>query len=286
MRPGQAMLPSTPHPIIHDAVFAELTGLIHHFFGIVIEPHRKSFVISRLQPLLLQSGCADFGEFLALLRADASNLWLSEMANRITTHHTSFFREAPHFDFLLREALPDIERRKRREVNNDIRIWCAASATGEEPYTIAMCLLRYFGSRYSEWLAGVLGTDISNAALARARIGIYPPAVLRHLTADQRLWFRKLSSGDFQVADVVRREVIFRRFNMICAAYPFRKPFDIIFCRNVMIYFDEPTREALTAKLHQWLQPGGYLFVGHAEAINPDAAPFRYICPAVYQKEP
>lgn len=240
----------------------------------------------RLQPLLAKSGCAGFGPFMALLREDTSGLWLSELANRITTNHTSFFRETPHFDFLAREALPALERQKRGEGSNDLRVWCAASATGEEAYSLVISLMRHFGAGYARWRAGVLATDISDAALAQARVGIYPPAALRSLSAEQRSWFSPLPGGDYLVSDAVRREVTFRRFNMIAPAYPFREPFDIVFCRNVMIYFDEPVREALVARLHQWIKPGGFLFVGHSETLRQRGWPFLCRCPAVYQRKP
>lgn len=267
-----------------DAVYRELCHLIHERFGIAIRNTPKNLIAGRLAPLLATSGCPTFDAFLSLLWTDTSGLWISELANRVTTNHTSFFREMPHFDFLLHEALPAVERRKKSEGSNDLRIWCAACATGEEPYSIAVYLLRYFGTDYANWQAGVLATDISDAALARARLGVYPPTMMRHIPLELRGYFTKMPTNEWQVNDEVRAEVTFRRFNLMKPQYPFRVPFDIIFCRNVMIYFDAPTRDALIAKLYEWTAPGGFLLVGHAESFDRRHTPYRYLRPAVYQR--
>lgn len=282
---GAAVFPRAAGEDMSDQVYAELCHLIHERFGITIEGrHHKNLVAGRLAPLLQSSGCATFEAFLTLLWTDNSGLWISELANRITTNHTSFFREMPHFEFLVHDALPALERRKKAAGSNDLRIWCAACATGEEPYSIAICLLRYFGLNYSDWLAGVLATDISDAALARARLGVYPATMIRHIPDDLRMNFTRLSTGEWQVADLVRREVTFRRFNLMKNVYSFRQPFDIIFCRNVMIYFDAPTRDDLVRRLYEWTAPGGYLFVGHAESFDRRITPYQYLRPAVYRR--
>ncbi|WP_305043660.1 CheR family methyltransferase [Geoalkalibacter sp.] len=270
---------------ISDAEFEQLRRLIKARFGINLTDQKKSLVVGRLQKLLRSTGFASFGAYYEHLVNDKSESALSELINRISTNHTYFNREKAHFDYFQQTALPAMAEALKRHNSRDLRIWCAGCSSGEEAYTLQMLMMDYFGGDYARWDAGLLATDISERVLAIAREGIYPQErVLQLPEALQRKYFRRLPDGSSQVVESVRKEVTFRRFNLMNERFPFKKPFHIIFCRNVMIYFDQPTREALVGKFHQLTVPGGYLFIGHSETLGRSHSLYRYLMPAVFQK--
>ena len=180
--------------------------------------------------------------------------------------------------------LPWIERTVR---DGDIRTWCAACSTGQESYTLAMLLEDRFGLRGPMWEKTLLATDLSRDVLAFAQRGVYPSATVDVLPdAWRRGYFHRVDDTHVQVIDAVRRQVLYRPFNLMTPVFPFRRSFHVIFCRNVMIYFDAPTRQQLAAKFADFLVPGGYLFLGHSEVIDWQAAPdFDYVMPSVYRKK-
>ncbi len=266
--------------------FEELANLISKHFGIKVGENKRTLVTGRIHPMLEKYHFPDHRALIDALRQDASGELLSELANRISTNHTSFFRENAHFQLLARDVLPEIIRRKQAGNNRDLRIWCAACATGEEAYTIEFTLLRHFGLSYKDWRAGVLATDISAEALSIARAGIYPRARLEALPADYvNSYFDPYGGDSFVVKESVRKEITFRRLNLISPTYPFKQPFDIIFCRNVMIYFSRSIRSRLIMCLRDWLLPGGYLFIGHSESLVGTHEGYEYVAPAVYRRE-
>ncbi len=187
----------------------------------------------------------------------------------------------------MKTALPTVVAQLEKENRKDLRIWCAGCSTGEEPYTLLMLMQEFFGPDYAKWNAGILATDISLKALDTARNGIYPEERIAALPPEfQQKYFRKLGDGNRAVIDRIRQEATFRRFNLMNDSFPFKKPFQIIFCRNVMIYFDQPTRERLVAKFHKFTEPGGYLFIGHSETLGRNQNAYRYLMPAAYRREP
>lgn len=272
--------------LIGDGDFAFLTGLIKERFGIHLTEHKRALVVGRLWRMVRERGFADFTAYCDHLRREANEAELDDLVNRISTNHTYFFREKDHFAFLDETALPEIRARHTAAGSRDIRIWCAAASTGEEPYSIMMTMLEHFGAEYATWDAGLLATDISAKALAAAREGVYPAESLKAVPeAWRRRHFTDVpGTGMFRVRDGVRREIVFRRLNLMNETFPFKKPFDLIFCRNVMIYFDPPTRDALASRFADWLVPGGYLLIGHSESLGRSNASFSYIKPAVYKK--
>jgi chemotaxis protein methyltransferase CheR len=210
---------------------------------------------------------------------------LGELINRISTNHTFFFREKSHFDFFSRVTLPQAVERLKKRNTKDLRIWCAGCATGEEAYTLVMLLLEFFGTQYGAWDAGLLATDISTAALGTAQAGVYPAERTTLIPGDfKRKYFKKNPAGDWAVEDRLKKEIVYRRFNLMNEQFPFKKPFSAIFCRNVMIYFDQPTRDALVRRFYNHTEPGGYLFIGHAESLRRDSCPYEYVEPAIYRK--
>ncbi|MDR2390713.1 MAG: protein-glutamate O-methyltransferase CheR [Planctomycetota bacterium] len=263
--------------------FRELTALIARNFGIHIGQNKVTLLTGRMYPMLKKYNFASHRACIDAIKRDNTGELLSELVNRISTNHTAFYREEAHFRLLMEKVLPDLVEQKRRIGFPDIRIWCAACATGEEAYTIMFCLRKFLGAEYDKWQAGVLATDISAEALRTASKGIYNAARMEPVPMDVRLnCFNQLSPDSFEVKASIRREITFRRLNLVSDAFPFRKPFDIIFCRNVMIYFPRPLRENLMARLRDWLIPGGYLFIGHSESLSGLNDGYSYAAPAIY----
>jgi chemotaxis protein methyltransferase CheR len=148
-----------------------------------------------------------------------------------------------------------------------------------------MLMREFLGAEYAQWNAGILATDISDRVLATANAGTYPEERVAALPEPlRRKYFQRLPDGQWRVVDTLKKEATFRRFNLMNERFPFKSPFHIIFCRNVMIYFDQPTRETLVRKFHQFTEPGGYLFIGHSETLGREQSLYRYLMPATYQK--
>lgn len=275
-----------PVIVLTAAEFEKLRILINLRLGIALSPAKKDLVNGRLQKVLKARGFASFEAYYQFLVHTKDSDALSELADHISTQHTYFYREKEHFEFFSKVYLPAIAKQREDISQKDLRVWCAGCSTGEEAYTLVILMLDYFQKEYPLWQAGVLATDISSAALVKAREGLYPEERLRALPRHLKSkYLHKTSDGSWAVDPRIRREVIFRRLNLIQGKFPLRKPFDIIFCRNVMIYFDEPTRESLIRRLYDWITPGGYLFIGQTESIRHNAVPFEYIMPALYRKQ-
>ncbi|MEZ4483671.1 MAG: protein-glutamate O-methyltransferase CheR [Syntrophotaleaceae bacterium] len=271
---------------ISDEEFELLRGLIHQRFGINLTDQKKSLLVGRMQKLLRKAGYANFKAYYEDLQDDQSEQKLSELVDRISTNHTYFNRERTHFDYFSQTALPAVVQRLRQAGEKDLRIWCAGCSSGEEAYMLLMLLQEFFGSEYSQWNCGLLATDISSRVLEVAGKGVYPEDKIQALPQHLRnKYVRAAGDGHYAFSDTLRKEAVFRRFNLMNERFPFKKPFHIIFCRNVMIYFDAPTRLNLVNKFHQFMCPGGYLFIGHSETLGRQQNLFKYLVPAVYQKE-
>ncbi len=272
---------------ISDEEFELIRRLIHGALGINLTSDKRSLVAGRLNFFLREKGYSDFHAYHEGIRKDTTGMELSELADRITTNHTFFNREKDHFDFLTRVVLPEITAEKRRRGSRSLKIWCAASSTGEEPYMLGMLIMEYLSLDYKNWDAGLLATDISDRALQEARLGVYNEEKIRNLPqALVARYFRKGPDGNYHAQSRLKEEITFRRFNLITPEYPFRSGFDVIFCRNVMIYFDTPTKDTLVQKMYQFTNPGGYFFVGHSESLDRKTCPYQFVRPAIYRKEP
>ncbi len=270
---------------ISDAEFSRLRDLIHKRFGINLTEQKRSLLVGRLQKLMRNLNLGNFSDYYDYLSHDKTEGALGELVDLISTNHTYFNREKDHFDFFSQTALPTVIEKLKREKRKDLRIWCAGCSTGEEPYTLLMLMMEYLGSDYSAWDAGILATDISDRALTSARRGVYSTdRVMQLPEALRKKYFTPAGPNEMAVIDKVKREATFRRFNLMNTSFPFKKPFQMIFCRNVMIYFDQPTREALVNRYHQFTEPGGYLFIGHSETLGRSQTLYRYLKPALYQK--
>ena len=270
---------------ITEAEFHSIRDLVYDRLGITLSDQKKSLVVSRLQKKCREHGCRTFKQYFEMLVSDKTGAALSELANQITTNHTFFFREPDHFDFFKSEILPWMVKEHKAKNDNDLRIWCAAASSGEEPYTLIIALLEYFGTDYKNWNCGLLATDVSEKALAAAVEGVYVHARLQGVApAILNKYFRKVPDG-YAVIDQLKKEVTYRKFNLMNKMLPFKKKFDCIWCRNVMIYFDSPTKHELVNRMYDATVSGGYLLIGHSETLDRSQTKWKYIKPAVYRKE-
>ena len=207
---------------------------------------------------------------------------VTDMLNKLTTNYTYFMREEDHFNYLYQTVLPDLA--KKHAHDKVLSIWSAGCSSGEEPYTISMYLKDFFGSQASAWDTRILATDISQSILDTAQHPSYHEESLARVPSSwKHKYFVKNGSGSYTIAPVIRENVIFRPFNLM-DSIQFKRPFDIIFCRNVMIYFDRISREKLIKQLERCLSPGGYLLVGHAELLSREETRLEAVFPAVYKK--
>ena len=267
---------------LDDASFDEIRKLIHAKFGICLSPQKRSMVLGRLRRVILQRNFSDFKSYLVALKNDNSGDLVDELANKISTNHTHFWREPNHFKIFSEEVIPWVQSLGQK----DLRLWCAASATGEEPWTLAMLLRQKLGTSYKQWKAGLIATDISKPALEKAQTGIYDDDQVNPLPKELcQIGFQQHANDTWRIRDELRRDTLFRRFNLMDDRFPFRQKFHCIFIRNVMIYFDQETRTKLVSQLCKNLVAGGWLFIGHSESINRDHPELEYLYPAAYRKK-
>ncbi|MCX8131663.1 MAG: protein-glutamate O-methyltransferase CheR [Clostridia bacterium] len=269
---------------ISDKEFERLATYMKANYGINMTEKKKTLVMGRLHNVLIQNNFKSFSEYYEYIISDKTGDAVTTLINKLTTNHTFFMRESQHFDYLKKNVLPYLaEKEKSRK---DLRIWSAGCSTGEEPYTLAMILSDFFGLEKPQWDTKVLATDISSKVLNAADKGIYSNEHIASLPDYwKRNYFRPHDTENSIVADRIKSEVIFRLFNLMTNYFPFKRQFHVIFCRNVMIYFDAETKRELVNKFYDSTEPGGYLFIGHSESLNRSESGYKYILPAVYRKE-
>lgn len=267
---------------LSDQEFGLLYNYIYNYCGINLV-NKRPLVESRLHSLLAEKGYGDFSSYLNYIINDQSGDAASALIDRLSTNHTFFMREIQHFNYFRNQVLPQL---KATVKNKDLRIWSAGCSSGEEPYTLAMIIADYFGEEKPVWDTSILATDISSRALKKARDGVYGDEELLELPASWKLNnFKSLGGGKSQVNDWLKEEVIFRKFNLMEKTFPFKKKFQVIFCRNVMIYFDTATKQELISRFYDCTDKGGYLFIGQAETISRSETKYQYVMPAVFRKE-
>lgn len=262
--------------------FERIYKFLHRKYGIDMS-RKKVIVQGRLDNYIRRNRFSSYTEFMDALEAEPNGRLEKDLVDILSTNHTYFWRESDHFKYFKQVVLPELKQRER--INRDLRIWCGASSTGEEPYTLAMILVDYFGLEHSKWDTTLLATDVSNDALRRAMTGIYKREAIAPLPdAYKRRFFENITGTDnFRVCDELKKEVLFRKFNLM-DKLPFRKPLDVVFLRNVLIYFDEATKQRILKQVYDNLKPGGYLFIGETESINREKIPFEIVHPAVFRK--
>ena len=267
-----------------DQEFQLIRNLVYKNFGINLGEKKRNLIIARLQKVLLAGGFSSFGRYYEHVIQDTSGRALLTLVDKISTNHTYFFREKDHFDFLKTRILPNLKK-EYKGAWRKVRIWSAGCSTGEEPYTLAMVLSEYFRAYPASIDVAILATDISVTALRAAVRGIYPAAKMAPvpMTYRQR-HFSPLKDGNWAVKQNLKDMVLFRRLNLMSRRFQFKGLFQVIFCRNVMIYFDRATQKELIARFHRYTEPGGYLIIGHSETIDRESGLYKYIKPSVYQK--
>ena len=269
---------------MRDSEFEFIRSLVYERSRINLGPDKRELVSARLGKRLRATNAPDLGAYCRLLQAPGAEEELGNLIDVISTNHTFFFRENAHFDFLREKAVPEMAARARTENWARLNIWSAACSSGEEPYSIAMTLAGCAGN----WPWQIEATDISHRILAKAEAGIYKEETVSRLPPDLvRTHFQRgfgPQDGNHRIKAPLRERVTFRQLNLLEGEPPFREPFQVIFCRNVMIYFDRPTQEQLVERLARRLVPGGYLFVGHSESLTHITHRLRMLRPAIYQK--
>ena len=285
MRDGEALAAVSSGPVLGHAEFQFLCGFVLQQCGISLGEHKHQLVQGRLLRRLRALGLNNFESYCELLRRDP-NAELGELASAISTNVTAFFREVHHYDLLAGELLPRWLQERRRD-GDRLRIWSAGCSTGEEPYALAMVLAEALEQHPGKVDAKILATDLSPQALETARQGVYPLERIAGISAERcRRWMLR-GAGEYEgLASVhprLRELVSIQPLNLL-HEWPMRGPFDAIFCRNVVIYFDQSTKQRLFRRYAELLPVGGYLFLGHSESLHGINDDFELIGRTVYRK--
>jgi len=272
--------------MIDDKAYQYICNLVYEYSRISLGDNKKELVAARLGKRLRAYNFQNYEEYCNLLSSPEGKEELVHLVDAISTNHTQFFREIKHFEFLRTIALPTWCSRLEKD-NHNMNIWSAASSSGEEPYSLAIELSEFFSLK-NGWSWQIEATDISTKILERALTGVYAADRVHEISPDVlRRYFQKGTKqweGYFRVKQELRERIRFTNLNLLQASYPFTTPFHIIFCRNVMIYFDKPTQEELIDKLFHLTLPGGYLMIGHSESLTGIRHSFKPLRPAIYQR--
>lgn len=270
-----------------DKEYQTISSYIEANVGIKLPETKRIMIQSRLIPRLRHLNFSSFGEYINyVFSSKDGNQELIFMINALTTNKTDFFREADHFSFLTTKALPELSSQGKK----CLKIWSAGCSSGEEPYTIAIVLKEFMKTNpgcISSF--SVKGTDISTKVLDKAVSAVYDMASIANIPLEiKKRYFLKSSDPQKNIVRIkpeIRSYCSFSRLNFMDAVYKISDSFQVIFCRNVLIYFDKPTQEAIIRKLLQHLEPNGFLFLGHSETIFSMDLPLENLAPAVYRKK-
>ncbi len=269
--------------MISEEEFVRIAGFLKSRYGIDMS-RKKVIVNGRLENYLRNNGWRSYHAYMDAVETDATGKLEKDLVDLLTTNHTFFMREADHFKYMKQVVLPWLKEKER--VRRDLSIWCGAASSGQEPYTLAMICKDYFGLEHNSWDTKILATDVSTGVLQQAARGIYDREQIEPLPENwKRRFFRPLPNKEqFAVTNELKQEVIFRQFNLM-DPFPFRRKMQVIFLRNVMIYFDEKTKKELVKKVYDIMEPGGYLFIGQTETLDRSNAPFQLIQPSIFRKQ-
>ncbi len=267
--------------VLTDKEFNTIVTYVKGIYGIDLS-QKRVLVNGRLETHFLHNGYENFAEFMAKVDENPQGVEAKNLINVLTTNHTYFMRESAHFEFFKNVVLPYLKQKESDR--KDLRIWCGASSTGEEPYTLAMILMDFFGLEHSAWDTRVLSTDISTRVLEHALRGVYLKEQIQPLPDNwKRRFFKQLNADEYIVKNELKKELIFRRFNLM-DPFPFKRKFHVVFLRNVMIYFQDDVKYNLIDKVYDFMEPGGYLFIGQTESLSKNRIHFQYVQPSVYRK--
>jgi chemotaxis protein methyltransferase CheR len=270
-----------------DESFERLSTFVTREYGIKLPAVKKTMLESRLNKKVKSLGMSSYAQFLDFIFSDAGKQGeLFSVIDLITTNKTDFYREPAHFEYLLENFLPAYVREHR---NRNLRIWSAGCATGEEPYTLII-VLEEFKKRCADFTYSLLASDISNRVLQTAHTGVYHQDRIADIPTDlKRAYFlrsKDKESALVRVKPEFRKKITYRRINLMDYHYGMTKgDLDIIFCRNVLIYFDKPTQERVIKKFSDHLRSGGLLFLGHSESLMGMNVSLKQIKPTIYQQQ-
>jgi len=280
---ADGQLPGVSPGIYSHADFRAIAELIYGESGNVLPQGKAMLVYSRIAPLVRKSGKATFRDYIAAIRNDANER--KRAVDALTTNHTFFYREAHHFEHFAHTARGPLAQ--RLHAGQKVRLWSAGCSSGEETWSLVLTLLgtdRPEGLRLARRDIRLLATDLAAHVLRAAEAATYAEDDVREVPEALRRNWLKSGAGKVRVCDEARAIVRFRELNLL-GDWPMRQPFDVIFCRNVMIYFDQPTKERLLARFASQLKPGGYLYIGHSERVSgPAAAMLEPVGPTIYQR--
>ncbi|MFT5086537.1 MAG: chemotaxis protein methyltransferase CheR [Candidatus Latescibacterota bacterium] len=264
--------------VLGEAHFAQIKTWLYEASGIDLKPGKESLVKNRLTNRLRILGLSGFDAYLRYIEQDASHDEMAILIDSMTTNKTSFFRETPHFEYIAKDLLPAWSKK------TSVRIWSAGCSSGEEPYSLAMLFLAKLSKPSA---VRILATDISDTILSAARKGTYRKDQVADVPTAYKTKYLQSSAPEepplFTVKQEARNLVRFASLNLM-GSWPMKGPFDLILCRNVMIYFDHPTQERLINRYYDMLAPGGHLFIGHSESLSSTQHSFDYVQPAVYRR--
>ncbi len=285
--PRDSMKPRLP-ATLSDREFQRFSGFIYDHTGIKMPPVKKTMLEARLQKRLKANSIASFEEYADFVFSQQGRASeLIHLIDVVTTNKTDFFREPAHFDFLVKTALPAILDSRGNSVREPVRIWSAGCSTGEEPYTMAM-VLSEFAAGMPDFRVAITASDICTQVLQTAKTAIYPEERTDPIPLNFKRKYlmrsREKTKSLVRIAPQVRSLVSFRRINFMDDDFGISEKMDIIFCRNVVIYFDKPTQQTLMRKFHKQLKPGGYLFIGHSETLSGLDVDFKAVASTVYRK--
>lgn len=257
-----------------QANFETISHLVHAHAGIVMPPEKAMLIFSRLTKLLRQRGLTDFSDYIEIIRRDSDER--RQAIEALTTNHTFFFREPHHFEHFEHDVRPTLIDKLRH--GQRVRMWSSASSSGQEVYSLAMTLLGTDKAQFQQILKGdvaLLATDLANKVIEEGRKGEYPIEQLGEIPSRYASLWTRVTRSSFQIDPRLLDLVRFRRLNLL-DAWPIKNRFDVIFCRNVTIYFDEPTKETLLGRLADHLETGGFLYIGHSERI-PESVAHQFV---------
>ncbi len=273
---------------MRDVEYAFIRELVYEHSRINLGNEKRELVSARLGRRLRATKIPSISDYCSFLQSNEGKRELPHLIDAISTNHTHFFREQPHFEFLRSTVIPEFLRTGSPIHGKELSIWSAASSSGEEPFSIAISLAEQGLPPPTTWR--IEASDISYRILDRAKKAIYPASALQSISPPLvKKYFDKgmaMHEGHYRVIHSLRQRVQYHRINLLTDAYPFKEPFTVIFCRNVMIYFDRQTQTELVQRLHQCIRPGGYLFVGHSESLAGVQHAFEYVRPAIYRRKP
>jgi chemotaxis protein methyltransferase CheR len=272
--------------LMRDSEFKMIAKIIYEFAGIVLKDQKKELVYSRLARRIRVLNLPDFASYIDRLKGPHKDEEHGHLINALTTNHTHFFREAHHFDHIGRDAFKAWTERAKKTGNKKLSMWSAGCSTGEEPYTLAMSVAHAFRSQPG-WDWKILATDIDTKVLDHAKKGIYKADIAKSVPPEIRTKYLDKIQGDpthIQIAASLRSRLQLNRLNLL-GPWPMKKKFDVIFCRNVMIYFDGPTKEQLVDRFIDMLAPDGFLYLGHSESVLGSKAKIQTIGRTIYMHE-